>query len=321
MSRLAKLQERIEMAGEAISRAERAFASNPDRLSAAATLRSFVLMRERLEQDFMREADALELGVFSYRIEYPDRARPTIAGLTSALSTFQRLFTTVYDAVVNGPKKRANPGIDVVDATAFGFSHTFAGSIGFMMTLATERLLLGQTKLDEAMEKTFELVKTRDELGFQHMTETVGLPAVRLVYQWAVENNKAGFGADLLWHPRRDEKSGVRVQPQEIRELAYVASSVMAKEQMQAVGELLHVNMFDRSFEMKISDRMIKGTFSNAISAQHPAQLPKLYSCTLTVSIRVALIEDVEQISYFLVKLEDPGKASGKAPLDAPSSL
>ena len=247
MSQLGEIQERIEITGEAISRAERALALHPDRLSTAATLRAFVLMRERLERDFLREAETLELGVFSYRVEFPNRARATISGLTGALGTFQKLFTTVYDAIVNGPKKRAKPSAEVVDATAFGFSYTFPGSVGFMMTLANERLLLGQTKLDEAMDKTFALVKTRDELGIQAMTETVGLPAVRLVHQWAVENDKAGFGADLIWQPRHGERSELRVQPQEIRDLAYVVSSAMAKEQVEAIGDLVHVNMFDKS--------------------------------------------------------------------------
>lgn len=306
MSRLGEIQARIEMAGQAISRAERALAAHPNLPSTAATLRGFVLMRERLEEEFLREADTLELGVFSYRVEFGARTRATITGLTGALGTFQKVFTTVYDALLNGPKKRANPSAEVVDATAFGFSYTFPGSVGFMMTLANERLLIGQTKLDEAMEKTFDLVKTRDPLGIQAMTETVGLPAVRLVYQWAVENNKAGFGADLIWQPRESIKSELRVQPQEIRDLAYAVNSAIAKEQIRAIGELLHVNMFENSFQMRMAGRTINGTFTSAISAQHPAQLPKSYMATLVVNTKVVLVEGQEKIDYFLVKLDEP---------------
>jgi hypothetical protein len=207
---------------------------------------------------------------------------------------------------LNGPKKRVSAGADVVNASALGFGYTFSGSIGVMMTLPNERLLIDKTQLDEAMGRTFELIRARTPRDIESMTESVGLPAVRLAYQWALENTKAGFGADISWQRASDKMLEVRVQPQEVAELAISMGAAIAKEVVVFVGDLMHVDMADHTFEMAIEGKKIKGTFDGAISAAHPAQLPKRYKATLTVSTKIAVNAGEEDISYFLVRLDEP---------------
>lgn len=204
----------------------------------------------------------------------------SISGLTAVLGTFQKIFTTVYDALERGTKKKAAKNSDKAIAdTTLGFAYSFPGSVGVMMTIANDRHLFG-AQLDEAMDKTFQLIRVQTE-ELQSLTDRIGLPALRLVHQWREENVKAGFGADIVW--RRDDvvKREVRVQLPELALKAATLKSMRAEETVDVVGELLDVKVSDHTFSMQLSDKIIQGTFDKVISSQNPVQLPKTYQATL----------------------------------------
>jgi hypothetical protein len=310
MSRLEELQRELQDASMAIAHAERTLVAHPQTPSVLATLRTIQKRRENLEEQFFVVANEMGLDVCSYRIELADDVRATIAGMTAVLGAFQKIFTNVYDALVHGPKQTSKTGAATTDTTAFGFAYTFPGSIGVMMTLANDRLLLGQTQLDEAMKKTFELMKAREPIEIQVMTEALGLAAVRQAHQWAAENAKAGFGADIIWQREDSIKQEIRVQPQELAQLARAISGASAKEEVTIIGDLLDVDVPDKTFRMSAGGKIIGGTFDTAISFAHPVVLPKTYRATMNVLQKIVVEDGQEQISYFLLRLEPADDSS-----------
>jgi hypothetical protein len=305
MSRLEELQKDLQRASAAVVHAERTLAANPNVPSVAATLRTIQKRRENLEQQFIAVAAEHGLDVCGYRIELNEKPA-TISGLTAVLSAFQKVFTSVYDALVRGPKLTAKVGAETIAATELGFAYTYPGSVGVMMTLANARLLVGDTKVDEAMGQTFELLNVRDKDQVEAMTEIVGLPAVRLAHQWATENAKAGFGADITWMRDDSVKKELHLQKQEIAEVAWSIRHATAKEEIVVVGELLDVALSSRTFQMQLDDKVIQGEFKDAINAQHPAQLPKTYRATLNVMRKIVIEDGKEEVTYFLVRLDPP---------------
>lgn len=314
MSRVQELQIELQGADAAIAHAERTLAANPRVPSVAATLRTIQKRRENLEEQFLAAASAQGLDVCGYRIELDDRPA-TIAGLTAVLSAFQKVFTSVYDAIEHGPKLRSKTSAETTDATALGFAYTYPGSVGIMMTLANDPRLIGGTKIDEAMEKTLELIHTTDPVKVQALAETLGVPPVRFAHQWATENTKAGFGAGITW--RRDGliKGEIRMQPREIELLASTLKGMTTKEEETFIGELTHVDTEQKTFRMNLidpllgKDRNISGTFDRAITSTHPAQLPKVYQATMNVLQRVVVEDGQEEITYFLLRLDPPSKS------------
>ena len=304
MSQLAELQRDLQDVSEAIAHGERTLAAHPDVPSVAATLRTIQKRRENLEEQFFAVANEMGLDVCSYRIEPPEYQRTTIAEMTAVLGAFQKVFTSVYDAVVNGPKKSSKASAAVINATAFGFAYTFPGSIGVMMTLENERLLLSETDLDVAMRKTFELMSYRDPSQIEVATKQVGLPAVRQAYEWASENAKARYGADIVWHREGVPKFQVRIQTQEIAHLASVIKNATAKEEVTLTGDLIDVSIPDKTFRMTVGDKMIEGGFDAAISHVHPVQLPRSYRATMNVQEKVVTEDGEDEITYFLLRLD-----------------
>lgn len=304
MNRLERLQRELQEAGAAIAHAERTLAQYPDTPSAALTLRSITKRRENLETQFLAVSNELGIDVCSYRIELPDGVKATISGLAGVLGEFQKVFTFVYDAMKNGAKQKAKVSADVANATSFGFAYAFPGSVGVMMTMANDRLLIGKTDLDAAMTKTLALLDAKNKDQLQLIGETVGLPALRHVHAWALENTKAGFGANIVWQRDLTAMKSLNVQPQEIAHLASLIKTVVVKEEIVVIGELVHVDIVDKTFRMKVQENVIHGTFNTAISIAHPAQLPQRYKATLNVLQKVVVTEDEEEISYFLLRLD-----------------
>jgi hypothetical protein len=305
MSKLAELQRDLQEASAAVAHAERTLAIHPNVPSVHATLRTIQNRRASLEEQFFAAADELGLDACGYRIEMEGNTA-SISGLTAVLGTFQKIFTTVYDALQRGPKQTAKNSADAIAATTLGFAYSFPGSVGVMMTLPNDRMLF-EAKLDAAMEKTFDLIRAKEPEELQLLTDQVGVPAVRLVHQWAQENVKSGFGADIVW--RRDDlvKREVRVQAPEIAHKAATLASMSAKETVVLLGELLDVKVSDHTFSMQLSDRVIHGSFDKVISSQRPVKVPKTYLATVTIMQRVVVDNSgAEEINYFLLRLDDP---------------
>ena len=306
MSRFAELQRDLQDAAAAVAHAERTLAAHPGVPSVIATLRTIENRKACLEEQFFAAADELGLDVCGYRIEVEGRPA-SISGLTAVLGTFQKIFTTVYDALEQvAPKKTSKVSVETISATSFGFAYTFPGSVGVMMTLPNDRMLF-ESKLDDAMKKTFELMEAHEPAEIQALTEVVGLPAVRLAHSWAQENVKAGFGADIVW--RRDDvvKREMRVQPLQIAHLESIIRSMKTKEQVVVVGELFHLDLHEHTFRMQMQDKVIQGTFDKAISSANPAQLPKTYKATMNISEKIVLDDSgQEQVDYFLLRLDPP---------------
>jgi hypothetical protein len=306
MSRLADLQKDLQGAAAAVAHAERTLAAHPNVPSVRATLQAIQSRRASLEEQFFAAADELGLDACGYRIEM-EGSTASISGLTSVLGTFQKLFTTVYDALERGAKKKAAKNSErAIADTNLGFAYTFPGSVGVMMTLANDRFLF-ESKLDAAMEKTFDLIRAKDTDELQLLTDLVGVPAIRLIHQWAEENVKAGFGADIVWQRDDVVKRQVRVQAPEIAQKAATIKAMSAKETVVVVGELLDVKVSDHTFQMQLRDKIIHGSFDKAISTQNPAKLPKVYRATLNIMEKI-VIDDTgeEQIDYFLLRLDEP---------------
>lgn len=161
MSTILDLQRELQEINEAVARAERVLAQHPELPSAQATLEGIIGRQDRLRAEFAAAAVTDGRDICQYAIE-TDNPNPSMRDITSVLGTFQRLFTTVYDALVTGPKQRERHSDSIISATALGFAYSFAGSVGVVMTIEKGPGLLGDMNLDKAMNSVFEIMKARN---------------------------------------------------------------------------------------------------------------------------------------------------------------
>jgi hypothetical protein len=120
-----------------------------------------------------------------------------LSGYAKALADFQTTFSLTYDALKNGPKQRASLAPEVEAATAFDFGYAYSGSVGVVLTLENERLLLGETLLDETMAVVFSMAKAATASDVAAFAKRLGPPPVRALFRWATEHVAANMGAKL----------------------------------------------------------------------------------------------------------------------------
>lgn len=305
MPDLLDIQEKLQDTSAAIARAQRTLAKNPSIPSVAANLRSLEKRWNDLEYNFRTVADRLELDVCHYRILFEDR--PTLTGLTSIWLDFQNVFSLVYDALKNGPKQRARLAPDVVSETSLGFAYSYPGSIGVVLTLNNERLLLGRTLLDDALKSTEQVIHASDSKGLAELSRKLGAPPIRAAYRWANDQLTFGMTSQIEWHRREELRSSFLIQKPELERFRIIADETSPEEteditvDVQLVGadvaaQTFHIELQDGS---PVRGRCAPGVISNT----HLVELPQNYHAKLIKTTKIRFSTEEPEVSWRLTQL------------------
>ena len=307
MTTLLDLQQQLLDTDATLAQLERAVAGDPNSPSLHAMAESLLNRRESLESAFLAEANSLGIDVCSYRL-FGERDRPTILGLAKVLGDFQTLVSVVYDAIkTHVPKERARFGLDVAAATSLEFGYSFAGSLGIVLTIPNERLLIGESVLDEAVQTIFGMAKATQPGHILEHARQLGPAPVRALYRWAAGHAQSGLGVDIEWRRERVIRSHLLAQRPELERLYLTieATSEETVEEQELGCDLVGADVTRRSFHIRLEDGQdIRGSFKEAISASHTVELPKRYRVKLRRTTRVKYSTEEEEVTFELLNLE-----------------
>lgn len=309
MSHLLQIQEQILDTGSQIAELERSLAEGYS-WDIALSLKSMYKMRDRLEAELREVARSSQVDVFSYRL-FDGRERPTMMQLGRAMESFQKLYAIIYAAVASRRRKDTSKlSADAIRNSAFEFSHAFAGSVGFVFTMPNERLLVGETKLDRAMEDLFSIARSSTADEIKAFSRTFGLAPVRAAYSWADALSKGGYGVDIKWRKNDDAKRAT-LQPPEVaalRDLIGLTSDVEEDENTYE-GTLLGFDSSARTFRFDPSDggAVIRGSVAETASVPTPVSIPKRYAALVRTTSRVHYATEKQDLSYELLALVERG--------------
>lgn len=191
-----------------------------------ANIRSLERLRSDLERELAEIASTEETDVYSYRLLPETARRVSLNDVARAWRRFQGAFSGIYDALKNGPKQRARLGKDEAEASSLGFAYTFTGSIGVVLTLPNERLLVGDTFLSMATSEMFKLAKATDSVEVRQFAKKLGPAPINLMYRWAETHVDAGIGASIEWLQGGAVRDRVSVQFKEMRHLQLTIGSM-----------------------------------------------------------------------------------------------
>lgn len=308
MSTLLEIAEKLQDTQAAVVRLERTAALNPDSPSVVLSLNSLRKRQQNLEEQFAEIADRLGVDVCSYRM-FPEKGgQPKVKAIANALSDFQTLFTQVYNAVKHGVRERVGRvTAEVLAETSFDYGYSFTGSVGFVLTLPNERLLLGETKLDAAMRIITDLVKAESPEQIAAFKDMLGLAPIRSMYTWAEDHALAGLGADIQWGRQQEVRVQLFVQPPQLEKLrrTIAQTSEKVENEFDIEGWLVGIDVKYRSFHMEVEGLGdIKGKILGEIDPEHTVKLPAFYKAKIRSETIIHYSTDKEEVSYFLVSLE-----------------
>lgn len=193
------LLEKLTKTDDAIARASEALAAAPNDILLRSSLASLQSVSAQLENQWMQACRDEAVDVLRYRLIANDpNSSFTVNPLTETLRSFQELFSIVFDALSNGPKDRARISQSTRQETAFGFRRSYAGSLGVVLTLPSERDLFA-SKFNDAAEAVFQIMDVDGEHEVRDLADRLGTSVVRRVYDWTSANYMAGYDLDVSW--------------------------------------------------------------------------------------------------------------------------
>jgi hypothetical protein len=271
-----------------------------------ANVRSLYKRQRQLEDQFSQLTHENFLDVCIYRLFTNDGKRPSLSTVTRALGDFQSLFTVIYDALKNGPKERVSYTDEIASETSFEFGYSFTGSLGFVLTMPNERLLLKESDLDRAMRTIFEIVKASDQEQIKSFARSIGLAAIRKVYSWADDHINSSLNADIRWCRQKDIRSSVVVEIPELERLQSLIGQTSEREtrEITVEGVFIGGDLDSRYFHI-VSEEAgdFKGKMiQNAESEVRPT-LGGLYRAKIQKTEVTHYSTEKVDISYILLKL------------------
>lgn len=308
MSAIVELQERIQSTIALIAEHEKAALTLNPPPSLLVNIRSLEKLQSQLERDFERMAASLELEVCKYRL-IPDYGhRHYLSRIADAWNDFQNLFSSVYDAIKNGPVK-TRVSKESIEQTQFAFSFAYSGSIGVVLTLPTR--LVGHLQAQDLARTNaaiFEMAKSQEPEQLALFSERLGIPPMMRLRRWVDTHVEFASGAGVEWQiTDQAEPLKLLVQLQEFKSLQgamYKFSEPMEEERLVS-GILTAADIERLTFKMRLdSGERLRGRFTvGAITQQHKAELPRRYVARIRTATVILPATEKKQETHLLVEL------------------
>lgn len=308
MSALFDIIEKIQDTEAALARAEKAVARNPHTASLDITVKSIQKRREMLQSEFDEIAKEQKLDVCSYRIFSENRDNIKITSLANALYDFQSLFTTVFDAIKNGPKERARIDANTANNSSFDFGYCFSGSAGIVMTMPAELVLYGDSDLDRTITEIFAMASATTPDQLRSHAKRLGIASIRKTYRWVTDHLQAGAGADIQWRKNNDNNQKIFIQVPQLEELqrSILGTSDETEATVETYGQLVGFDANLHRFHFKTEEGVdMRGETSPKIGTSHTLEVPRNYNITALVRRKIYYATEQEDVTYYLLEVKE----------------
>jgi hypothetical protein len=94
-----------------------------------------------------------------------------------------------------------------------------------MLTLPNDRLLIGDTDLDKAMDTIFNMAKAQDPEQILIYARELGAAPIRAMYKWVSDHENFGLGADINWSREHEVKYQLTAQVPEFQKVRQAIDS------------------------------------------------------------------------------------------------
>lgn len=304
MSLILDLIEKISDIEEGIRKNQELFAEFPESLAIAQNLRSLEKRKESLELRFREVSSKEHLDVFEYRMISEIGYSALSVGNT--LTTFQRWFAVVFDALKNGPKRRARLSPETTLQAELSFGYSFSGSLGLTFTIPSERTLF-ENDLQLAIAKAFEMARSNSSDQIAYFSRELGPAVIRALKDWAQSQIDGGFAVTARWFRGDEVTHSFECSQSQLRELALAISETSdeLEEEIIVRGDLVGADTVNKKFHFNpLEGPDIRGSMSDTIGGRMVLELPRRYEAIIRTLTFINYATDEETVRYHLVDLK-----------------
>lgn len=303
MSALASIAKSIQETNAQLATLQRELASHPHERSLLVNIRALEKRVRMLEARFEELAKNQYLDICDYRLIAAIPDRYPIAAVGTALSTFQNMVTVFFDAIKTGPKTRARVAADVAELASMNLGYTYAGSLGFTLTVPNERLLLVGSDLDLAIERAFQVINATEIDDIAALAREVGVASIRSAYGWAKHHARFQMSADIEWKRGSEVRNRTTAHSEQLARLADLIekTSEVTQEQVTLVGTLVGVDTHLGTFHFEPeTGESIRGRLAETFGVENPVRIPSVVTVELSKRTKVHYSIEKEEITWEL---------------------
>ncbi len=305
MSDLLGLTRQIGETSEMIAKFEKSLSASPGDRSLQINLRSLEKRKKRLENQFAQAADLMGYDYCRYRF-VPETGGVKVSGLASVIGHFQTLVSLVCEALTSGPRMTSKLGAEALAKTAFDFGYSFAGSVGFALTIPNSRLMGVESKLDETFALIAVISKASKPEDIKEHAKKIGRAPMRLIYQWAKDHVHNHFSAEFEWGRGDREHARFLIQESQFDSLARAIDETSEEDrtEIDLKGVLSGANVDSHSFYFKADTGEAISGSTRIVDESHTVVLPKRYAAKLVRTRKIYFATEEQKDHYELINLQ-----------------
>ena len=309
MSDILWLTQNIRETSAHIAQLEKAILDNPEESGLVFNLRSIQKRFNSLQNEFAEETNKEFLDICSYRIIADEDAEYPLSAVGAALSGFQSVIEIFLDAALTGPKTRARVSSETASLASLNFAYSYPGSLGFVLTIPNERLLLVESELDMAIANAFKVITASSTNQLAEFAHEVGVASIRRIYDWASNYAKYNWSAEIEWKRGTEVRDSLLAQAPLLQRLTYLIeqTSDETEDRVSISGKLVGIDEKLRTFHLEVpegEDPDIKGHVSDSISFDPPISVPRNVRADLMKRVKVHYAYEQEEKYWELVGLK-----------------
>jgi hypothetical protein len=287
---------------------ETALKARPDDRGLRITLLSTKRSAERAEQDVLAAASHSQIDLCRYRIIRTANDTYPASHIAASISSYQDLFTALYNYVKTGPSSSANYSRDIKKNSLLNLAYTYPGSLGVVLTIDNALDLFGDGELDKIIKALQDVTSIRSQEYVKQVADKMGLNVVRKVFAWADINWISEFSVDVQWKKSTDQMSGGFISRQTFLDISSAINQTSDEEpiEIDVVGTLVGYNVLRETFAITTDD---EATYSGRLSEEFDRK--KVYKIPFSCRAKITAIKltkyaaESSVMSYRLSSLSD----------------
>jgi hypothetical protein len=267
MANLGRIISNIEQLEPIIADLEVKVANSPDDFATNMQLMSFRnqiddLYQQRYKENLKREKEIIELRLIGQSARFGNIPLGFVSGLTKNFS--ETIFNTSSFLKFGrkGGKKREKLIQDTIDLRFEGIGR---GSTIFYLSGRTSPDLFGTSIIQEALENTFNLIKSDNPDKLLENIGDVGIKSIKPLSRFLLELSNDELNIDLRWQSPNDREFLWEGRNENINSLYHSLNQISVSEpiDIEFEGELITISSKGK-FELQTTNNLhLFGHFSN----------------------------------------------------------
>jgi hypothetical protein len=311
MNDIQVLFEHLNGLEASIARAVRSVEGQPLSPSAKLTISSLERRRDELKEVLEALAAERLVDICDYRVLPNELHRYPVKAIGKSLTRWQDVVTAFFASVRDKKARTKAQYSDETEAAAtLNFGYAYQGSLGLVMYVPNEQLMLTETDLDIAVDAIMRLSESENVGQVQRIAKAFGKAAVKSFFDWSKAHTDAGFSADIKWQ-RGDEIKFERVmQPADLERVQSIIKTADTREDHTDVydGVLVALDVKQGAFKMSFPDpdlSDIRGKFDEHFDWKKKHHVPARYDALLRRIVYTSLWSNEERIEWELIELNE----------------